>query len=230
MIRFPFLEEAGLSAAFISDKSDGDCSIRPEAEGTARRLLDPLGIDIDLVYRLRQVHGNHILDTKRFPALMGREKDYPEADGMITTEPGTALGISVADCAPVILFDPEAQVLAALHAGREGTLCNIAGKAVNLLVRDYACSVASIKALIGPCAGVCCYEVSESCAAQWQDQGLPRQGRYLDLGQANQSQLETAGLIRHNIVVVPHCTVCGDLFFSYRSGEISNRNLVVVML
>ncbi len=228
MMRFTSLLDAGLRFAFMSDKSDGDCSSRPEMRGHVEALFYKAGCRPEKVVRVRQVHGIRIMEANG--ALYEGDGNSEEADGVFTNEPGLALGISVADCAPVLLYDPDARAVAALHAGREGTFNNIADAGVRALSARFGCAPAVLRAVIGPCAGPCCYEVSPEQAQKWQAAGLPGCGRYLHLAEANRMQLENAGLFRHNIYVVPHCTVCGGLFFSYRAGEISNRNLVVVML
>ena len=224
MMRFKEFEAAGPRFAFMSDKGDGDCGGRDQARGNVQALLENAGCRPQRLIRLRQVHGCRIVEASE----IGTQP--PEADGVITDRPGLALGISVADCAPVLLYDPVLRVAAALHAGREGTLQNIAAAGVDTLSLRYGSIPASLQALVGPCAGPCCYEVSEECASRWRDAGLPENSRNLNLRDANRLQLENAGLFRHNIRLVPHCTVCGGLFFSYRAGEVSNRNLVVVML
>lgn len=228
MMRFTAFEDGGPRFAFMSDRADGDCGSRDEARNNVRDLLAAVDCRPERLVRLRQVHGTHVVEAGKTAART--EAEPPEADGVITAESGIALGISVADCTPVLLFDPVSRAAAALHAGREGTLRNIAAAGVHALCSRFGCAPASLRALIGPCAGECCYEVSEECAVRWRDTGLPCRGRNLNLRESNRLQLANAGLFRHNIHVVPHCTVCGGVFFSYRAGEVSNRNLVVVML
>ena len=210
----------------MSDKSDGDCSSRPDAHDTLNRFLNSINVPLKTWCGCSR-YGNHIVEA----ACPWREIGCRvEADGVFTSEMGMALSVGVADCAPVLLYEPRRQVAAVVHAGREGTLQNIAAAGVRALCARYGCDPASLRAAIGPCAGVCCYEVSPECAQKWQAAGLPLQVRRLYLQESNRIQLENAGLIRHNIEIVPHCTICGGLFFSYRAGEISNRNLVVMML
>ncbi len=228
MIHFASLEAAGLQVAVMSDKSDGDCSNRPEAQSNANRFLKSVSVQPDTLVRLRQVHGNRVVEA--CAAMTGRHAALDEADGLVSRESGRALAIGVADCTPVLLYDPHHKAVALLHAGREGTLKNIAAAGVRTLCERYRCNPAALRAAIGPCAGECCYEVSAECAGKWRAAGLLLRGRHLRLQASNYIQLENAGLLRHNIEVVPHCTICGGLFFSYRAGEISNRNLVVMML
>lgn len=226
MIHFPFLEERGLPCAAMSDKSDGDCGSRVEAHNTAAGFLKNLGICPNQLRRVRQVHGCRIVEANAIMPGM----DFPEADGIITNSPGVPLGISVADCAPVLLFNPKTKAIAALHAGREGVRLNIASAGVQTLCDQYGGTPDQLLALVGPCAGACCYEVSPEMALCWQQSGLPAQGRNLNLAEGIGHQLEYCGVIRHNIAVVPHCTVCGGGFYSYRADKTSHRNLVVVML
>ncbi len=227
MIHFEHLERAGLRLALMTDKSDGDCGSRPGARASVDALLRRLSAKPECLVRVKQVHGVRIVDAQ---AAMNTPADAPiEADGLVTQQPGIALCVSVADCAPVLLFDPCGGAVAVLHAGREGTRQNIAGAGVQALADRFAARPTSLLALIGPCAGPCCYEVSPSLAAAWREAGLPARGRRLDLPGANRLQLENAGVIRHNIRVVSHCTVCGGEFFSYRAEKTSNRNLVLVM-
>jgi YfiH family protein len=226
--RIAFLEEAGLSVAAMSDMEDGDCSSIASARRNVERLLSRLQLDASLLIRLRQVHGAEIMDAA---AIASAGKDCrPEADGVATCQPGLLLAIGVADCAPVLLFDPVNRVVAALHAGREGVRRNIASAGIRFLCDVFGCDPKRILAWIGPCAGVCCYEVSPEIALDWSNAGLPAQNRFLDIAGANRHQLENAGVIRHNIEVVPHCTVCGGGYFSYRAHKTLHRNLVLVML
>lgn len=229
MMHFEKLEKAGLRCAAISDLSDGDCRDTTETQRNVYRFLTALTINPTALVRLRQVHGTHIVDANE-ALIHKRAGSRIEADGVYTSRPGIALGITVADCAPVILYDPERRVTAAIHAGREGILNTIAAKGVHALRQTYGCCPDSLVAVVGPCAGVCCYEVSIEIVDQWKRIGLPCIGRKLDLAAALRWQLETAGVFRHNIEIVPHCTVCGGVFFSYRAGGQSSRNLVVVML
>jgi len=226
LIRFAFLEEKGLALAAMSDKSDGNCGSKPEAVGTSALFMHRLGISPVQLRRLRQVHGCCIAEA----SVDAPAGDFPEADSIMTNRPGVPLGISVADCAPVLLYDPGQQSVAAIHSGREGVFQNIAAAGVRALCNAYGGQARHLLALVGPCAGPCCYEVSAEMAQAWKAAGLPACGRNLNLSLGIQQQLENAGVIRHNIEVVPHCTVCSGGFYSYRADKTAHRNLVIVML
>ncbi|HDP35019.1 MAG TPA: hypothetical protein ENN29_07925, partial [Candidatus Hydrogenedentes bacterium] len=95
MIRFTFLEQAGLALAVMSDKRDGDCGGATGAQENLKALVARLRPRPRQVLRLRQTHGTRIVtaDAQRW--------DTPEADGVITCQPGLALSVTVADCVPV---------------------------------------------------------------------------------------------------------------------------------
>ncbi|HQS83676.1 MAG: hypothetical protein B7Y25_00970 [Alphaproteobacteria bacterium 16-39-46] len=70
-------------------------------------------------YFLHQIHSNKIITLTSLPSTP------IDADGMVTNTPHIALGLKTADCVPVLLFDPEANVIGALHAGWKGARLDI---------------------------------------------------------------------------------------------------------
>jgi YfiH family protein len=159
-----------------------------------------------------------------------RETALPETDGIVTAEEGVPIGVLVADCVPVALFDPVRRVGAVVHAGREGTMQDIAGKAVSFMSEAHRCKPGDIHAIIGPSAGPCCYEVSPEIADEFESAGLPRQGRMLDLWAANRMQLVRAGMSPDKINVTKVCTICSDRLHSYRADGSRRRNMMLLMI
>ncbi|MCK5863027.1 MAG: polyphenol oxidase family protein [Candidatus Hydrogenedentes bacterium] len=228
MIRFTSLEKSGLSVAAMSGREEGDCGIGDNASANVTAFLRALSLSPGQLFRVRQVHGIRVVEAVAIRE--GLPADFPEADGMITNCPGVVLGICVADCAPVLLYNPVIKAVAALHAGREGICHDIVSAGIHALCTTYGGFPDQLQALIGPCAGGCCYEVSREMADIWSAAGRATQGRNLHLSLEIQHQLENNGVIRHNIEVVASCTVCGGNFYSYRADGTPHRNLVVVML
>ncbi len=106
---------------------------------------------------LATVHQVHSATVVTIDAAFPDEA-RPAADAMVTATPGLALGVLAADCAPVLLADVEAGVIAAAHSGWKGALHDIAGATVAAMValgarRDH------IAAAIGPCIARSSYEV-----------------------------------------------------------------------
>jgi YfiH family protein len=120
-----------------------------------------LGRDLSQLFLLKQVHSTRV-ETIAGP----NTADAPiEADAMVTTHRGVLLGILTADCAPVLLADPEAGIVAAAHAGWKGTAGSIVGKTVAAMVALGA-TPANIRAAIGPTISSANYEVGPETAAE----------------------------------------------------------------
>jgi len=151
----------------------------------------------------------------------------------VTSSREVALGVLTADCLAVILVSPGGSTVAAVHAGWRGTLEGVVVKALESVGRKGA---AGVTAGLGPCIGVCCYEVGDETYEAFREKWgksfvrkvFKRSGQWrLDLRKANAVQLLEAGLMKKNIASVPLCTCCrSDLFFSHRrDGERTGRML-----
>ena len=159
-----------------------------------------------------QCHSNTI-------QTISRPGEFDACDGLVTQIVGLPLVVTVADCLPVVLFDPKNVVLGLVHAGWRGTAQGIVAKAVLLMVTQCGADVGGMIAYLGPSAGVCCYEVGREVAEVFSlDLVEQRDDRlYLNLKEANCDQLLSTGLSKENIEISPYCTICTpQLFHSYR--------------
>jgi hypothetical protein len=165
--------------------------------------------------RVRQVHGARVV---RAGAAC---EPAEEADVVLSTSAGVAACVSVADCVPVLLADPETGAVAAVHAGWRGTLGRAAAAAVGALA-EAGVPAARLLAAVGPSIGPCCYEVSDDLAARFAGEiagGVVRAGPRprLDLWDANARVLAAAGVDPGRIEVLRRCTSCErEVFFSHR--------------
>lgn len=181
------------------------------------------------VSSLRQVHSNTVLVAEH-AGLIG------EGDALITAEPGLLVSVRTADCVPILLADPEHNVVAAVHSGWRGTAAAIVRRTVEAMAREFASHPERLLAAIGPSIGRCCYAVGPDVAAQFgtlfPEWDTLSQRRNLDLVQANWRQLIHAGLPAGNIDFGEFCTACGiSLFESYRrDGEASGRMVSAIGL
>jgi YfiH family protein len=188
------------------------------------RLAEMLGVRFAMG---RQVHGTEILESSEptIAADGAAMVELPESDGQLTSEPGVAPIVLVADCLPIAVAAPGA--VAMLHAGWRGLAGGIVAKGVQA-VRARAGARAAISAAIGPGAGGCCYEVGPEVHAAF---GRPAQSGNLDLKALATEQLVAAGVEQvHDIRL---CTLCSDpaLLFSHRrDGGVTGRQAGVVWL
>jgi YfiH family protein len=184
-------------------------------------LKRAVGIHDGRIITMRQVHGDGLLDVTETKA-----KEVGEADGMVTRERGTYLGVLTADCVPILLVAPERKVVAVVHAGWRGTLAGIGAKMVRLLGEKYGLDPSAIEAALGPSIGACCYEIQDDVArpllAEWgalaESSVEQRHGkRFVDLRRLNRGILEEAGIAPAAIFESGPCTSCAaGEFFSYR--------------
>jgi polyphenol oxidase len=199
-----------------------------------------LGVTRERLLLIRQVHGNVIAMARR-GETGGWQR--PEADAIITDDPSIAIGVRVADCAPVLLFDPVRNVAAAVHAGWRGTAAGVSLVAARSMTQaDFGCRASDVVAAIGPCLGRCCGEVGSEVREAFRangtsDEMLDRwftQGHgdrlFLDLERANRDQLEQAGLDPERIFASGLCTKTNHArLHSYRaSGAGAGRMLAAI--
>lgn len=220
---------AGLN--FSSREGDGEDNIRRNWE----RLSRAFGIAADRFVTLRQVHGTRLI------SLEDREDAVPEGDGLVTARPGFAIGIKTADCVPILIADPVARAVCAVHAGWRGTAMGIAEKAVDAMKRLFSSDPSRLTAAIGPAIGPCCYEVDDPVFRSMEGRGereaifqpLPGKDRWrLDLVKANEIQLTGAGMKTGRVHAANLCTSCnGGLFFSHRGeGGTTGRQLSFIVI
>ena len=111
---------------------------------------------------IHQVHsGKAVHATSPWP-----EADRPRADAMVTDRPGLLLGILTADCAPVLLADAAAGIVAAAHAGWRGAVAGITDAAVDLMV-ELGATRSAIATAVGPCIAQPSYEVDDAFRARF---------------------------------------------------------------
>jgi YfiH family protein len=105
---------------------------------------------------VHQIHSTDVLTVNE--SNLWRSPGAPRADALVTDQPGIALGVLSADCAPVLLADTEKRVIGAAHAGWRGALAGVVEAAIAAMERLGARRT-RIHAAIGPCIGGQSYEV-----------------------------------------------------------------------
>ena len=91
-----------------------------------------------------------------------RAKVIEGVDGIFTSMSGVCIGVSTADCIPIIIYDPEHHAACAVHAGWRGTVKRIASKAVAEMQTTYHSNAEKLKAVIGPGISLESFEVGHS--------------------------------------------------------------------
>lgn len=190
-------------------------------------LSDVLSTDETLHYIVaNQTHSDHIkvITDKENQGWETLEDAVEDCDALITNVPGIVLNILTADCVPILLYDKEKDVIAAIHAGWKGTQAHIALKTIQKMQAVYGCDPKDIIAGIAPSIGACCYEVGKDVAKHFFDvpESFTAVGdKYmLDLPYINKQQLLKVGLNEDQIQMSEICTACEiTQFFSYRKEK-----------
>lgn len=200
--------------------STGDFSDEEEL----RRFCRQKGHEPASVALANQVHGTRV-------QTVGEGGTYPETDGFVTRVPALCLCIRVADCAALLLWDPEAGVAAAAHAGWRGAAGGIVDETLKAMEREGAVS-SRIRAFVSPCISAGRYEVGEEVAGQFPDEFVHREGfkkPHVDLREFLRWQLAEGGVQTGRIEVHPGCTWDDPEYHSYRrDGESAGRMAALI--
>jgi polyphenol oxidase len=189
-----------------------------------RRAFDLFGRDTGNLVHAHLVHGRAVARV----TSAGNGTWIEHVDGIITNEPGCGLTMNFADCTPILLYDPVRQAIGLGHAGWQGCMADLPGAMVQAMQAEFGSQPEHLWAGIGPCIGLCCYEVDEPVISAVHEAFarpewflLPQPGRerpHFDLPQANRRNLLRAGILPDQIEMSGLCTACRtDLFFSHRA-------------
>jgi hypothetical protein len=146
----------------------------------------------------------------------------PEADALVTRQKGLLLGVATADCAPVLLADPAAGVVGAVHAGWRGALDGVIESAV-LAMRGLGAK--EITAVVGPCIAQASYEVGPELVDRFRTADPASAEHFHPVDGSDRALFDLKGFVRRRleragvaaIEVLPDDT-CADeaRFFSFR--------------
>ncbi len=180
-----------------------------------RRFFDAIGAGAHSFAYANQIHGTDIL----YATEAGRFDEY---DALITNQPGLLIGVTVADCVPILIYDQAHQAVAAIHAGWRGTVGGIVTKTLTLMQQQFGTVAGSCYAYVGTCIDECSFEVGPEVAEQFAPtykQTKSGTGKvYVDLKGANVACLTSFGIPPKQIDVSPFSTVINNNdYFSYRA-------------
>lgn len=210
-----------------------------------QKLSAATGIDLFWFTFANQTHSGNVAVVDAASRGKGATEirtSLENTDGMVTNVERICLCVQVADCVPVLIYDPVEHVIAAVHAGWRGILRRIVPRAVEKMIQHYGCRAENLVAGIGPSNGPCCYEVEDDVRRETlQSLGTlngiisPSQnpGKYIfDQWNAVHIQLIDVGLREKNIEISGICNQCqAETFFSNRAGQgLSGRYAAGIML
>lgn len=216
---------------------DSEESIKRNREA----LCQLLGIEDHSLLMPHQVHLAEIAVVDREMLTLPTEEILQKLDGidaLMTNEAGVCIGVSTADCIPVLLYDPIRRASCAIHAGWRGTVQRIVEKAVARMTEVFGSDPQNLIAQIGPGIHLESFEVGDEVYQTFEKEGFPMEliskkyeKWHIDLPECNRLQLVAAGIPETHIAVSPICTFQqSDTFFSARKLSINSGRIFTGIL
>ena len=218
------------------------CGDDPDDVAENRKMLcSSLGIDTMRLVIPHQVHGTQVrLINNDFFLLTAAERQaaLEGVDAVITQDTGVCIGVSTADCIPVLLYDTDHHACGVAHAGWRGTVARIVQHTLSVMQDVFDTDSHTIRAVIGPGISLDAFEVGQEVydafsAAHFPMQRISRRYEkwHLDLPLCNRLQLIDAGVPYYHIHDAAVCTYCNpDEFFSARRLGIHSGRIFTGMV
>lgn len=192
-----------------------------------RAFAEAIGVRPEQFQFQRQVHGTTV-------SVIHDVSVAGESDGMITDRKGIVLCVSVADCAAVLLYDPEHEVVAGLHSGWRGTVGNIVAVGIERMNREYGTRPGHLLAYVSACASEARYIVRDDVADLFPVDCKKQVSEYewlIDIRGRIRQQLLAAGVPTGQIACSDACTIGDETYHSYRRDrERSGRMIAFIGL
>ena len=205
-------------------------------------LCQLLGIGSESLVMPHQTHQTRVATIDEdFLSLstVERQAALEGIDALTTNVSQVCIGVSTADCIPLLLYDPEHQAVGAVHAGWRGTVSRIAQRAVSAMCATYGSHPDQLRAVIGPGISLDSFEVGQEVYDAFQAAGFAmaaiserREKWHIDLPACNRQQLIDSGLRAEHIELSGICTYSqhADYFSARRLGISSGRIFNGIML
>lgn len=193
-----------------------------EAEGLEGGVVSDYQMMPEVVHPV-QTHSCNV-------AVIGRDGVIPnldDTDALICMKRGIRIGVRTADCVPVVVYAPDIEAVAAIHAGWRGSIGGIVGKTMEIL-SQLGADLSKAEAAFGPSICGECYEVSEDLAERFREEGYADcivADRHIDLQAVNTKQLLSAGIAPDKIHPKQFCTYETEWLPSWRRNPTDCRLL-----
>jgi YfiH family protein len=209
----------GRGQALFTARSHGNMSsLAGDGAERASQMRERLRREarVQQIARGHQVHGKLVRCLTEMPAPEPEGVPPDDADGQATALGGLGVMVLGADCLPVALGSEGA--VAMLHAGWRGLAGGVLEQGVKA-VRALE-EAPEIVAVLGPCAGPCCYEVGPEVHRALGRESAAR--ARIDLREIARERLLAAGV--SEVILTSECTICDERFFSHRrEGDRAGR-------
>ncbi len=205
-------------------------------------LCQKLGISVDDIFMPHQVHKDSVIRIIDEHLSLSKEELsllLEGKDSLITNIKGICIGVSTADCVPILLYDKKNKAVAAIHAGWRGTVKRIAQKTIKEMIASFNTNEEDLLAVIGPCISLKAFEVGDevweeffSSSFDMEKIALRKDKWHIDLPRCNKLQLMEMGVKESNITLSGICSYFSnqDFFSARRMGINSGRTFTGIIL
>ena len=226
-----FTRAGGVSVGLFSSLNCGLGSgdSRDSVLENRRRAIGKLGLQDASLITCSQVHGIQVLTISK----KGLTGEVEGSDALVTDQPRVVIGVLTADCAPVLMADKKAGIVAAVHAGWRGALGGVLEAATHSM-ESLGGDVGNIKAAIGPCISQNSYEVGQEFLERFQISDFKSASFFKDAQKKNHylfdlegyvaKRLETRGIRRIECCGVDTYEDSGRCFSFRRSQHLMERD------
>lgn len=228
-LRHGFFTRAGGVSSGIYDSLNCGLGSKDDAVAVVenrKRLAESLGAPADKLITVYQVHSpDAVIATERWA-----DDFRPRADAIVTATPGILLGVTAADCGPVLFADPKASVIGAAHAGWRGALTGVL-EATIARMEELGAAREHIVAAIGPLIRQKSYEVGAEFVERFIAAAPTNAAFFIASAREGHSMFDLGGFIRARLIAagigeiedIGLCTYADDRFFSYRRSVHRNE-------
>jgi polyphenol oxidase len=215
-----FTREGGVSEGIYQGLNGGLGSNDAAAHvaENRRRMAEQMGVAPDRFLSLHQIHSpDAVVATGPWTG------DKPRADALVTRTEGLAIGVTAADCGPILFVDPAARVIGAAHAGWKGALTGVIESTVDAMEKLGADRSGTVAA-IGPLIRQHSYEVGGEFVERFLDAAADNAAYFIPSSRTGHSMFDLAGYIRMRlenagVLMIDDIgvdTYSDERFYSYR--------------
>lgn len=208
--------------------------IKEDVDRNYEILANELNIDINKLFIPQQTHSANFMEITK-----DSSKEIKDCDALYTKDNELFIGVLTADCLPILLYCPDKQIVAAIHAGWQGSTKLITKKVLEHLIDHEHIDPQLTQAYLAPSIFQVMYEVGDdvyhqACASNLDAEEcfiLKDNGKYLfDNRLFNIKQLLSCNINASNITRVNKCTYLNKDYFSYRRNKNTGRQLTLIGL
>ena len=197
-----------------------------------QQLAKKLAFQYKKLSHMKQIHS----DIVKIVTKHENFDNPPTCDAIITNQKEIPLLVMVADCSPILFFDPKKEVIAVAHAGRAGAFANIVHNVIESFIKDFGSQTKDILVSVGPAISQKCYEVNSEIAKEAHKLGFEKSIKkenekyFLDIRSILKKELLEAEVKPQHIEISQICSQCNPHYFSYREDKKCGRFGAVIAL